>query len=318
MIHRSTIIFIFGLVLAGSLQAKEAILISGEVAADQSQKIIAPMSANWSLRIDWMAEEGALLKQGDIAVRFDNSANDNQIQQTREKHQKTRSEGERTIARLMKEEQLARYDAQITKIRQQLAENEAKIEARFIGELNYSDNQLALSRARQALIKAEEDAGDRLQKLKEARLKLELDQTMADNDLIWFQKLTEGNVITAGLDGFILYKRHPWTRSKFRAGDNVRTSFYVAEVVDTRKMYVRLFINAVDRTRLELESPVKIFLDAYPGKIYSGKITEMLVQGESRKEWGKGLYMQGRVEFDPDQDLPGLMPGMSALVEASP
>ncbi|MBE9549874.1 MAG: HlyD family efflux transporter periplasmic adaptor subunit [Proteobacteria bacterium] len=313
---RSMVFFIFAL---GSMSAvADAILISGEVAADQSQKIIAPMSANWSLRIDWMAEEGTPLKKGDVAVRFDNSANDSQVIQVQEKHEKTRAEGARTIARLEKEERLARYDAEIAGIRLQLAATEARIESRFIGELNFADNQLALTRAQQALVKAEEGAGDRLQKLKEARLKSELDQTLADNDLVWFRKLAKGNVISAEMDGFILYKRHPWTRSKFRAGDNVQTSFYVAEVVDTRNMYVRLFINAVDRTHLKPEMPVKVFLDAYPDRAYSGKITEMLVQGESRKEWGKGLYMQGRVVFNPDQDLPALMPGMSALVEASP
>ncbi|MCF6224816.1 MAG: HlyD family efflux transporter periplasmic adaptor subunit [Xanthomonadales bacterium] len=294
--------------------ADDAILISGEIAADQSQKIIAPMSANWNLRLDWMAEEGSWLNQGDIAVRFDNSANDSQITQTEERHEKARSEGARTSVRLEKEEQLARFDAEIAKIREQLASNEARIQANFIGELNYADNQLALTRAQQAREKAEADAVDRLQKLKEARLKTSLDQGMAENDKLWFQKLTDGNLIRAEMDGFILYKRHPWNRSKFRAGDNVQTSFYVAEIVDTRNMYVRLYINAVDRAHLELESPVKIYLDAHPDKVFSGKITEMLTQGDSRKEWGKGLYMQGRVAFDSGQELPELMPGMSVLV----
>jgi len=310
------LIIVLGACLSNNLSAADdAILISGEIAADQSQKIIAPMSSNWNLRLDWMAEEGSWLNQGDIAVRFDNSANDSQIIQTEERRQKTRSEGERTSARLEKEEQLARFDAKIAKIREQLASNEARIQANFIGELNYADNQLALTRAQQAREKAEADAVDRLQKLKEARLKTSLDQGMAENDKLWFQKLTDGNLIKAEMDGFILYKRHPWTRSKFRAGDNVQTSFYVAEIVDTRNMYVRLFINAVDRAHLELESPVKIFLDAHPDKVFSGKITEMLAQGDSRKEWGKGLYMQGRVAFDPGQELPELMPGMSVLVE---
>ncbi|MCF6262683.1 MAG: HlyD family efflux transporter periplasmic adaptor subunit [Xanthomonadales bacterium] len=315
-LYPQVLIILLSACLSSSLlAADDTILISGEIAADQSQKIIAPMSANWNLRLDWMAEEGSWLNQGDIAVRFDNSANDNQIIQTEERRQRTRSEGARTSARLEKEEQLARFDAEIAKIREQLASNEARIQADFIGELNYADNQLALTRAQQAREKAEADAVDRLQKLKEARLKTSLDQSMAENDKLWFQKLTDGNLIKAEMDGFILYKRHPWNRSKFRAGDNVQTSFYVAEIVDTRNMYVRLFINAVDRAHLELESPVKIYLDAHPDKEFSGKITEMLAQGESRKEWGKGLYMQGRVVFDSDQDLPELMPGMSVLVE---
>lgn len=310
-----SIVLLYSLLSNNLLAAEGAILISGEIAAAQAQKIIAPMSSTWSLRLDWMAEEGSWLNQGDVAVRFDNSANDNQIIQAEERHEKTRSAGARNIAQLEKEEQLARYDAEIAIIREQLASTEARIQANFIGELNYADNQLALTRAQQAQVKAQADAVDRLQKLKEARIKLSLDRSMAENDKLWFQKLTDGNLIKAEMDGFILYKRHPWNRSKFRAGDNVQTSFYVAEIVDTRNMYVRLFINAVDRAHLELESSVKIFLDAYPGKVFSGKITEMLAQGESRKEWGKGLYMQGRVSFDPDQNLPELMPGMSVLVE---
>lgn len=310
--------FVFtGFMLFATMLAAETRLISGEIAASRSQSIIAPMSASWNLRIDWMAEEGTLLKAGELAVRFDNSANDSQILQANDRNAKTRADGQRTIAGLEKEQQLAIYDAKIAKIRLQLAENEARIDARFIGELNYADNQLSLSRAQQALHKAQEDAGDREEKLKEAELKSKLDQTVADNDIGWFQQLTDGNAIYAELDGFILYKKHPWNRSKFRAGDNVQTSFFIAEVVDTSSMYVRMFINAVDRPGIELEQPVRIFLDAYPSKSYTGIITELKVQGEARKEWGKGLYIQGQVEFDPDQELPALMPGMSVLVEVS-
>jgi len=293
----------------------ETRLISGEVAAQQSQSIIAPMSLSWNLRIDWMAEEGTLLKPGDLAVRFDNSANDRAILQTKEQHEDVRSQGIRTIARLEKEKQLADFDAKIAAINLQKAQSEARIDARFIGELNYADNQLLLTRAQQALIKAQDDANDRQLKLKEAQLKLELDQSIVENDLLWSQRLTEGNAIYANIEGFMLYRKHPWNRSKFRAGDNVQTSFYVAEVVNVSSMYIRIFINAVDLPGIELEQAVKVFLDAYPKQSYRGKITELMVQGESRKEWGKGLYMQGLVEFEPDQELPALMPGMSALVE---
>ncbi len=310
-------LIITGFILLSSPLMAESRLISGEIAASQSQSIIAPMSASWNLRIDWMAEEGTLLKAGELAVRFDNSTNDSQILQANERNAKTKADSERTIARLEKEKQLAVYDAKIAKIRLQLAETEARIEALYIGELNHADNQLELSRAQQAVNKAQEDAGDREKKLKEAKLKSNLDQTVADNDIGWFQQLTAGNAIYAELDGFILYKKHPWNRSKFRAGDNVQTSFFIAEVVDTSSMYVRMYINAVDRPSIELEQTVKIFLDAYPNVSYKGIITELQVQGEARKEWGKGLYMQGRVEFDPDQQLPALMPGMSVLVEVS-
>ena len=295
----------------------QTILVSGEIAADQTQKIIAPMSANWQLRIDWMADEGTFLKQGEPAVRFDNSANDSQILQVTEKNEQAQAEGERTIARLEKEVALANSDVEIAKIRVQLAKNEAIIEARYIGELNHADNQLALSRAQQVLSKAHRDAGHFSQQLKEARIKTELDQSISKNDLNWFQALSSGNSVSAEMDGFLLYKKHPWTRSKFKAGDNVQTSFYIAEVLDTSNMYVRLFINAVDRTHLNTEDSVKIFLDAYPEKSYQGKIIDMQIQGESRKEWGNGLYMQGRVEFVPGQNLPELIPGMSALVELS-
>ncbi len=313
-----TIAWLFlGIMFASPQIFADAILVSGEIAADQSQKIIAPMSANWQLRIDWMADEGTFLKKGEPAARFDNSANDSQILQVKEKNDQAQAEGERNIARLEKEVALANSDAEIAKIRLQLAKNEAIIEARYIGELNHADNQLALSRAQQALNKAHEDAGHFSQQLKEAKIKRELDQSISNNDLNWFQTLSSGNFVSAEMDGFLLYKKHPWTRSKFKAGDNVQTSFYIAEVLDTSNMYVRLFINAVDRTHLNIDDPVNIFLDAYPEKAYQGKITEMLVQGESRKEWGNGLYMQGRVEFVPGQMLPELIPGMSALVELS-
>ncbi len=315
--HLSLMVLMAGIAFTTFTEAAPSRLISGEIAADQSQAIIAPMSPSWNLRIDWMAEEGSLLKVGDLAVRFDNSANDSQIQTVTDTIEKTRAEGARTVARLEKAAALAGYDIKTARIRVQLATNEALIEARFIGALNYADNQLMLSRAEQDLLKAEKNAEDQEKKLTEATLKTALDEAQIETNLAWFQQLTEGNSIYAELDGSILYKSNPWGRNKFRAGDDVQTSVHVADVVNNANMYVRLYINAVDRPNMEVEQAVKIYLDAYPGKPYFGRITKLLAQGESRQEWGKGLYMQGRVEFDPGQELPELMPGMSVLVEVS-
>lgn len=55
-------------------------------------------------------------------------------------------------------------------------------------------------------------------------------------------------------------------------------------------------------------------MDALPELELEGRLDSISVSGARRMEWGGALYYEGVVLFESAQ-VPGLLPGMSALVE---
>jgi multidrug resistance efflux pump len=121
-------------------------------------------------------------------------------------------------------------------------------------------------------------------------------------------------MVRAEQSGYVIYSNHPWTRAKFQEGDNVQTSFHVAQVADTSDLAIRVWINGVDRPRLDAGDRVSVRLDALPGREFAGHIEDLSESGSKRQEWGWADYFAAVVALDEDaSDV--LLPGMSALVE---
>mgnify|MGYP001819311767 CR=1 FL=1 len=126
--------------------------------------------------------------------------------------------------------------------------------------------------------------------------------------------MLEAFSVVARQPGYIIYGIHPWNRTKFQEGDTVRTSFRIAQVADTSDLAVKIWINSIDRPKIEAGLPVVIMLDALPDREYTGTLDSISDSGERRGEWGGALYYEAIVLFD-SEDQPELLPGMSAMVE---
>src|SRR5688572_11091154 len=51
----------------------ERIVLTGELAAERSDRMLVPMTSSFDLSVRWMVEEGTSVKAGDRIVEFDNS-----------------------------------------------------------------------------------------------------------------------------------------------------------------------------------------------------------------------------------------------------
>jgi multidrug efflux pump subunit AcrA (membrane-fusion protein) len=123
--------------------------------------------------------------------------------------------------------------------------------------------------------------------------------------------------IHAAQAGYVIYGNHPWTRAKFQEGDTVQTSFHIAQIADTSDLAIRVWVNGVDRPRVEQGATVRVRLDALADQDFSGRIESLSDSGAPRQEWSDADYFEAVVTLDQDvSEL--LMPGMSALVELRP
>jgi HlyD family secretion protein len=95
------------------------------------------------------------------------------------------------------------------------------------------------------------------------------------------------------------------------AGETVGVGTVIAELVDPDDIYVLSTIDEVDVGRLKLGMPVKIRVDALPGRLLDGKVTRIspIVSGSKQET----RTFEVRVGFD--EPIAFLKPGMSADIE---
>ena len=218
------------------------------------------------------------------------------------------------IAKLEKELITAEFQLKQARVALELATLKADIPEGLIGGLEFSDNKLEKEKAIKRVEDASQQLKDKRKGIADRGRQAELDQQKSENQIeLWNQMLTSFTV-RAAQPGFVIYGKHPWNRTKFQEGDTVRTSFRVAQIADTSELAIRVWINSIDRPRVEAGTRVSIMMDALPELELDGRLDSISVSGARRMEWGGALYYEAVVLFESAQ-VPDLLPGMSALVE---
>ena len=84
----TSLLFLFATPFAFSAE----ILLSGEVAARNSEVFVAPQGEFWMIQIAWMIEEGESVKAGDPVVQYDTSSITAKLEQLEAKVRKVKAE----------------------------------------------------------------------------------------------------------------------------------------------------------------------------------------------------------------------------------
>jgi multidrug resistance efflux pump len=303
------------LALSPGLAARDySPLLSGEVFSRTAQDIFVPQMSNRRVNISKLAPEGQEVKPGDEVVAFDGTDAIRTLEQHRDQTRALEAITDRDLAKLEKELTQARFAVEEARINLELVTMKAEIPKGLIGALEHSENQLAKEQGSKTLQNALKQLTEKQQSLQARRDRAELDRQIAKLTDTWWQEVLARLSVKATQKGYVIHSHHPWTRAKFQEGDTVRTSFRVAEVADTNDLAIRVWVNAVDRPHIQASVAVSITLDALPEKTLAGRLETLSDSATKRQEWGKAAYFEGTVSFDADY-LPGLLPGMSVLVE---
>jgi len=293
------------------------LLFTGEVFSQQAQEIFVPLTNNWQARISMMLPEGTQVQTGDLVVEFDGSEAARQLEQQLENQRTAQAKTERDIARLEKELTEAGFQLKQARIALELARLKADIPEGLIGGLEFADNKLAKEKAIISVEDATQQLKDKQKSIADRNQQAELDKQMGENQVALWNQMLRSFTVHAAQPGFVIYGKHPWNRTKFQEGDTVRTSFRVAQIADTSALAIKVWINSIDRPRVEAGTRVSIMMDALPELEFDGRLDSISVSGARRMEWGGALYYEGVVLFESAQ-IPDLLPGMSALVEPRP
>jgi len=297
-----------------AMSQQQDLLFTGEVFSQQAQEIFVPPTNNRQAVLGMMLPEGTQVRTGDVVVEFDGSEVLRQLEQQQEAQRTEQAKTERDIARLEKELIQAEFQLKQARVTLELTSLKADLPEGLIGGLEYSENLLLKEKAQKSLEDGQEQLKDKKENVNDRVRQAVLDQQKAENQLKLWTRMLESLTILAAQPGFIIYGKHPWNRTKFQEGDSVRTSFRVAQIADTSELAIKVWINSIDRPRIQTGTKVNIMLDALPTLELAGRLDVISDNGARRMEWGGAQYFEAVVLFDSAQ-VPGLLPGMSALVE---
>ena len=302
---------------AVALSQDPELLFSGEVFSRQAQEVLAPPTLSWSTRISMMLPEGSVVKSGEVVAQFDGSEIASQLEQQLETMRTDQAKAERDIAKLEKELIAAQFKLEQARIELQLAKLKADLPDGLIGGLEYADIKLAKEKAERNVIDAAEQFNDKREGVQEREQQAELDALKAANERQRLSRMLAYLSVRAVQPGFVIYGYNPWQRAKFREGDTIRTSFLVMQIADTSDLAIKVWVNGIDRPRIEAGMPVGIVLDALPEIGLDGHFESISASGSKRPQWGRALYYEGVVAIESGKNA-RLLPGMSALVELRP
>lgn len=177
-------------------------------------------------------------------------------------------------------------DSSLSAMRKERDEKTAALEKLEADRENQKDEEddLTLQKKKQA---------NKLEKYDETVRALEQELKRAEQN----RKKAESRFITAPQDGVVL-------KLNYKKGDTVKGGTAVVELGDLTKLSLKLNLEPENIVDVEKEQPVEFFVDAYPEKIFTGKVADKkLVQNS------EGKY-EITVEVPPTGEL--LLDGMNA------
>lgn len=284
---------------------------TGELKASQAVQITGPAGAQavgvFQTKISSMVPEGTVVKAGDVIAELDPAPVATHLNEVSLNLQKAKADftsaqldSALTLAQAREDIRTAEYGLEQKK----LLKDEAQYEAPTIkrqAELDYEQAARALEQSKANLVI----------KTQQARAKLSsvgADLARQQNQLQATQALQQSFTIRAPASGMVIYLRD-WNGKERGVGSEWNAwNPTVATLPDLTQMEADTYINEVDIRKIAVGQPVRITLDADPGKQLQGVVTQIANVGEQRPNQDSKVF---RVKVRVVTTDTTLRPGMT-------
>ena len=260
-----------------------SVTTTGELQPIHSEDIKGPaglqMAEIWQVKISALIPEGSVVKKGDYVATLDQSDIGNKMKDLGTEISKTQAD--------FTNQQLD-TTLQLRKLRDDLVNQKFDMEEK---ELNLKQSQYETPAA---IREAEIDLAKAKRTYEQAvkNYKLNKDQNAAKMQQVGASlekakskyeqmgQLLQGFTITAPHSGMLIYRKE-WNGHKLTVGGTLNTwDPVVATLPDLSAMISKTFVNEVDINKIKVGQNVKIGVDAFPERKYTGKITSVANVGE--------------------------------------
>ncbi|MDP5031363.1 MAG: HlyD family efflux transporter periplasmic adaptor subunit [Paraglaciecola sp.] len=303
-----------GLLSVAGTASYASTLLTGEVASAQSQTVTAPKSTGWQIQIQWLEEEGTIVKEGDLVAVFDSGGIQTQLEENQEnlqtqKLQLLKIEMDVNQAVVEAEGRLKLATIQVKKDR-----IEANIPKGEVSDYEKGKFIIAYEKALMEQIKAEENLKLKLAERDVAIQKQKIEIIKLEEKIAYQLGQIDKLSVRAHISGPVSHLMHPWMPQKIAAGMNVQPAWEVVRVQAQSSYQVTSWVHEIDAAKMDLaNNTLQLTLDAYPGKSYPGKLLSMSSQAEQRSQWSESAYYRLEIAFDEAVNHP-IFPGMSVRI----
>lgn len=295
------IVLIAALVLYSALSGKEkdivletevqfgqfeiAVMITGELQAIRETEIKAPSSLRSrnlrirSVKIQDLIPEGTVVDSGQWVATLDRSEADNSLKDILDNLEQKESEYMRT--RLDTTMQLRQLRDDLINLNFAMEEAEITLEqSQFEPPATIRQAEISLEKASRAYEQASKNYGLKVRQaqaeMREAEINLEKDRR-SKNEMEAVMKQFD---IMAPGSGMVIYKKD-WNGQKRTAGSEINTwDLTVATLPDLSTMISMTYVNEIDISKLKEGQQVKIGVDAFPEKRFTGDVIEVANIGQ--------------------------------------
>ena len=294
-----------------------AVMITGELQAIKETEIQAPSSLRnrylriHRVKIQDLIPEGTVVDSGDWVATLDRSETDNSQKDMIDELEQEESEYMRT--KLDTTMQLRQLRDDLINLGFAMEEAEITLEqSQFEPPATIRQAEIELERANRAYKQAKENYGLKEKQAKaemrEAEISLERDRRGVD----MMEAVLKEFDIMAPSSGMVIYKKD-WNGQKRTAGTEINTwDLAVATLPDLSTMISLTYVNEIDISKLKKGQEVKIGVDAFPEKKFTGEVFEVANIGQQLPNTDAKVF-EVRIELNEHDTI--LRPSMTTSNE---
>lgn len=286
---------------------RRQVTAEGTLKAVKATPVSTPNQANRPLKIAWIETDGAVVRKGDVIVRFDPTEFENELLVGNEDRATASNRLTKTNTDSSTTKTNLRRDAR-------QAENELEAAQRF----KFDDAEIF---SRYQRIESEVDAdlaGDKKQYAEEV-LKVRDTLSRTDLDLIAIEDRKAGLrirdaenglkalEIIAPYDGILVLQRD-WRGEIPRVGSTQWPGSPLAEIPELEQMKAEVFVLEADAAGLAVDQKATVWLESDAGVTYQGKITSLDKLARPRTRGVPVQYFGVTVSLDRT-DMKKMKPG---------
>lgn len=284
----------------------------GEVEAVRSLDISIPEAmTDGDVRIYWLkildlAAEGTVVKKGDYVASLDPGDVENELKRITDNLEQANNA--RESAKLDSTLKLSASRANIRNAIDGLTDKELKVEQSVYESKAYQ------RQAQIELEKAQRMVDQKKRNYKQEKRRHEVTLEWRNNDVAYHERrkktmldLKAGLKVTAPAGGMLMYA-NTWRGSKIKVGDEVgRWMPLIATLPDLTDLVSEAFVQEVDIKEVKEGQKVRISIDAFPGKKFTGTIKSVANIGQKMpdKEMN-GFKVTIKIDPTTEKILPGM------------
>jgi len=322
-------VFIIALIIFNSLTKKDdksllfvevnqglfeiLVTTTGELQAEKSTEIKGPdglSSRNMRFReilIQDLIPEGTVVEKGDYVATLDRSDADNTYKDELDELETVQNEY--NMKKLDTTISLGDLRDDLVNLKYNMEEAEITLEqSRYEPPTTIRQNQINLDKTARAYEQAQKNYVLKVQQAKADVRESYLELQKQRNKVNEMEEVLSQFTIVAPAPGMVIYKRE-WGGDKRKVGSGISPwDPVVATLPDLSTMMSKTYVNEIDISKVKMSQPVRITVDAFPDKRYTGTVREVANIGEQLPNTDAKVF---EVLIEIDGSDPILRPSMT-------